>query len=275
MKTNGSLSLSTPPGFEFRELLWFGRHQVSACVFGILLMAGLLLTRSWGAGNALSRQDFLFLYALALQIALIAFRFEHRDEVIVIFAFHLLATLMEWFKTSPAIGSWHYPQEGVIFRIYQVPMFAGFLYASVGSYIARSWRIFDFRFENYPPVWATVVLAVLAYLNFFTHHYVVDIRIPLLIASFVLFRRCRLHFRTGSRFRSKPLIVGLLLVALLIWGAENGGTYARGWMYPDQVSGWKMVSLQKFWAWYLLMILSFVLVSLVNFLKGGPFQSSK
>jgi uncharacterized membrane protein YoaT (DUF817 family) len=156
-----------------------------------------------------------------------------------------------------------------------VPMFAGFLYASVGSYIARSWRIFDFRFENYPPVWATVVLAVLAYLNFFTHHYVVDIRIPLLIASFVLFRRCRLHFRTGSRFRSKPLIVGLLLVALLIWGAENGGTYARGWMYPDQVSGWKMVSLQKFWAWYLLMILSFVLVSLVNFLKGGPFQSSK
>lgn len=254
----------------FHELLWFSRRQLLACLFGLLLLAGLLMTKSWDAAAPISRQDFLFLYALGLQVALIAFRFEHRDEVYVIFAFHLLATFMEWFKTSPAIGSWQYPAEGVIFRVYQVPLFAGFLYSSVGSYIARAWRLLEFRFDRYPPIWMTAVLAVLAYLNFFTHHFVADIRWPLILFSVVLFARCRLTFRTGRRDRTIPLLAGLLVVAFFIWMAENAGTYARAWIYPDQIEGWRPVSIQKFWAWYLLMILSFVLVSIVNFRKAGP-----
>ena len=111
---------------SFDELIWFGKTQVLACLFGVLFLAGLMVTRSWLPDGALSRSDLLFLYAIFLQAALIAFRLEHKDEVVVIFAFHILATAMEWFKTSPAIGSWSYPDEGVIFRIYQVPMFAGF-----------------------------------------------------------------------------------------------------------------------------------------------------
>lgn len=251
--------------FRIEELVWFGARQALACLFGILFLSGLLLTRDWDWAHVLSRSDFLFLYALALQIALIAFRMEHRDEVIVILGFHVLASLMEWFKTSPAIGSWAYPDEGVIFRVYQVPLFAGFLYSAVGSYIARAWRLLDFRFRNYPPVWLTVVVAMLAYANFFTHHFVWDIRWVLIAVSFVMFGRCELYFRTGTRYRRMPLLVGLLAVAFAIWIAENVGTYARGWIYPGQESGWKMVSIQKFWAWYLLMILSFVLVSLVHF----------
>lgn len=167
------------------ELLWFCHRQMLACVFGALLLGGLLVTRHWTDAAPLSRQDFLFLYALGLQIVLIAFRFEHREEVGVIFAFHLLATLMEWFKTSPAIGSWQYPAEGAIFRVYQVPLFAGFLYSSVGSYIARAWRLLEFRFTAYPPVWMTAVLAGLAYVNFFTHHFIADIRWILIAASVV------------------------------------------------------------------------------------------
>lgn len=267
MKTP-SLPASAAPGL-LHEFLWFGRQQFLACLFGICLLAGLLLTKSWETGSPLARQDFLFLYALGLQVALIVFRFEHRDEVIVIFAFHVLATLMEWFKTSPEIGSWKYPADGVIFRVYEVPLFAGFLYSSVGSYIARAWRLLEFRFTGYPPVRATVVLAALAYLNFFTHHFLPDIRLPLLAASVVLFGRCRIHFRTGRRERSLPLLVALLFVATMIWGAENAGTYTRAWIYPNQEMGWKPVSIQKLWAWYLLMILSFVLVSLVNFRRAG------
>ena len=256
------------------ELLWFCHRQLLACVFGVLLLAGLLLTKHWAEAAPLSRQDFLFLYALGLQIALIVFRFEHREEVVVILAFHLLATVMEWFKTSPAIGSWQYPAEGVIFRVYQVPLFAGFLYSSVGSYIARAWRLLEFRFIAYPPVWMTAILAGLAYLNFFTHHFVADIRWILIGASVVLFWRCRLTFRTGRRVRTIPLLAGLLAVAFLIWIAENAGTYARAWVYPDQIDGWKPVSLQKFWAWYLLMILSFVLVSFVNLRRGSEGSAS-
>jgi len=257
------LSREVPP--LLHEMLWFGHRQLLACVFGILLLAGLLLTKQWAETAPLSRQDFLFLYALGLQIALIVFRFEHREEVLVIFVFHLLATVMEWFKTSPGIASWQYPAEGVIFRVYQVPLFAGFLYSSVGSYIARAWRLHDFRFHAYPPVWMTALLAVLAYLNFFTHHFVADIRWVLIAASVLLFGRCRLTFLTGRRRRTIPLLAGFLVVAFLVWIAENAGTYARAWVYPDQTEGWKPVSLQKFWAWYLLMILSFVLVSIVNF----------
>ena len=42
-----------------------------------------------------------------------------------------------------------------------VPLFSGFMYASVGSYIARVIRIFDMRFAPYPPFWATVLLLVI------------------------------------------------------------------------------------------------------------------
>ena len=253
-----------------RELLWIARQQVFACIFGILLLAGILATRSWNADEILSRQDFLFLYALGLQGCLIAFRLENKAEFKVILAFHVLATLMEWFKTSPAIGSWQYPGEGAIFRIYQVPLFAGFLYSAVGSYIARSWRLFDIRFEKYPPISLTVGLASLAYLNFFTHHYTFDIRWLLTAASILLFGKTKISFLTGVRRSKLPLLPVLISVAFSIWIAENIGTYARAWIYPGQESGWTLVSIQKFWAWYLLMMLSFVLVSLLHFQNRKP-----
>src|SRR3712207_6887532 len=52
------------------------------------------------------------------------------------------STIMEVHKT--AIGSWAYP-EASLFRIGGVPLFTGFMYAAVGSYLARVWRLFDFR----------------------------------------------------------------------------------------------------------------------------------
>ncbi|MEM7696946.1 MAG: DUF817 domain-containing protein [Verrucomicrobiota bacterium] len=246
-----------------REWTWLGSRQLAACLFGIAMLAGLMMTRNWAADSDLARSDFLFLYALCLQIALLLFRLEHRSEVIVIFAFHLLATGMEFFKTSPEIGSWRYPDQDVLFRVYQVPLFAGFLYSSVGSYIARAWRLLDLRFTHYPPVWATVSVAVLAYANFFTHHFTIDIRWFLIIASFLLFARTQVYFRTGNQYRHAPLLLGLLGLSFAIYLAENIGTFAEAWVYPDQESGWKPVGLGKFWAWYLLMLLSFVLVSLV------------
>ena len=60
------------------------------------------------------------------------------------------------------------------------------------------------------------------------------------------------------------MIVGALLVALFIWFAENLGTFASAWIYPSQRHGWTMVGLGKLGSWYLLIMLSFVLVSLVH-----------
>jgi uncharacterized membrane protein YoaT (DUF817 family) len=138
------------------------------------------------------------------------------------------------------------------------------MYASVGSYIARVWRIFDFRFDPYPPRWTTWLLAGLIYLNFFSHHYLPDIRYVLFAGIALLFWRTRIYFTNWREARWMPLLVGWLLVALFIWFAENIATYANAWIYPSQEAGWHMVSLAKLGSWYLLMYISFVLVTLVS-----------
>ena len=108
------------------------------------------------------------------------------------------------------------------------------------------------------------VLAIAVYVNFFTHHFTVDIRLGLYAFSVLLYGPCVIWFRPDEKHRPMPMVVGLLLVALFIWFAENIGTLARAWTYPAQEQGWHMVSLQKLGAWYLLMIISFVLVAFVH-----------
>ena len=61
-----------------------------------------------------------------------------------------------------------------------------------------------------------------------------------------------------------PLLVGFFLVSLFIWLAENIATFTQTWLYPGQEAGWHMVSLQKLGSWYLLMIVSWVLVTLIH-----------
>jgi uncharacterized membrane protein YoaT (DUF817 family) len=244
------------------EFLVFGLKQAWACLFGGALL-GLIIasTLIWPAGASFARYDMLFFAALLLQAAMLGFRLEQPSEAIVILVFHLVGTGMELFKT--AHGSWEYP-EANIFRLGGVPLFSGFMYAAVGSYLARVTRIFDFRFSHYPPLWATLLLAVAIYGNFFAHHYMPDLRIPLFAATALLFWRCAVHYRV-FRFRHRMnMLLGFLLVALFIWLAENIATFCHVWIYPNQKTGWSMVSLGKFSSWYLLMIISFVLVNLVH-----------
>jgi len=143
------------------------------------------------------------------------------------------------------------------------------MYASVGSYIARVWRGFDFRFTSYPPKWATVALAAAMYVNFFSHHWLPDVRVGLFALTALLFWRTRVWFRPLMSYRSMPLLVGFFLVAGFIWFAENIGTFAHAWTYPNQAHGWHPVTPAKIGSWYLLMIISFVLVSLVAPLEGS------
>jgi uncharacterized membrane protein YoaT (DUF817 family) len=120
------------------------------------------------------------------------------------------------------------------------------------------------RYGGYPSLRATVMLALAIYANFFTHHFTIDLRYALFAITAALYFRTTVHYRV-FRFRHRmPLLLGFLLVALFIWFAENIGTWSRAWIYPSQHDGWTPVSLQKLGAWYLLMILSFVLVTLVH-----------
>lgn len=251
-----------------RTVIWefwlFGIKQAYACLFGAYLLFLILVTAFWyPLEHILYRNDFLFLSALAFQLLLLAFKLESWREALVILLFHIVATAMELFKTSPAIGSWSYPGAFVI-GLGNVPLFAGFMYSAVGSFIARVWRIFDFKFSYYPPLPLTLALVVLIYANFFTHHFFWNLRMPLLIASFALFGWGWVFFKMDRVHRSMPLVVGWFLVALFIWFAENIATYAGIWIYPTQSNGWHMVPVSKLISWYLLLILSFVLVSLIH-----------
>ncbi|MEZ5682473.1 MAG: DUF817 domain-containing protein [Erythrobacter sp.] len=257
---------SYDPGTGWRlwiyEFLLFGFKQAWACLFGGLMLAILLGTHLFYPDNiALHRYDFITLAAVAIQAGMLLFRLETWSEAKVILIFHVVGTVMELFKT--AAGSWIYPEESLL-HIGAVPLFSGFMYASVGSYIARVWRIFDFRYSGYPARWATYTLAAAIYVNFFAHHWLPDIRLVLFGATALLFWNTRVHFRNWRKHRWMPLLLGFFLVALFIWGAENIGTFARAWTYPGQEDSWQMVSLAKLGSWFLLMLISFVLVSLVS-----------
>ena len=254
------------PGTGWRlwlyEFLLFGFKQAWACLFGALMLALLLGTHYlYPAEAPLARYDFLTLAALAIQAGMLGFRLETWDEAKVILIFHVIGTIMELFKT--AAGSWIYPEPSLL-RIGDVPLFSGFMYAAVGSYIARVWRLFDFRYSHYPPRWAVWLLAAAIYVNFFAHHWTVDIRTLLFAATALLFWRTRVHFRNWREHRWMPLLLGFFLVAVFIWFAENISTFARAWSYPGQEDGWEMVGLAKLGSWFLLMLISFVLVSLVQ-----------
>lgn len=248
------------------EFWLFGIKLASSCIFGAYLLLLIIVTHFWYPIDGLYRNDFLFLAALGFQVFLLTFRLESLREAAVIMIFHLVATLMELFKTSDAIGAWNYPGEATI-RLGNVPLFAGFMYSAVGSYIARVWRILDFRFSNTPPAWSSYVLAALIYGNFFTHHFIMDIRNGLLLASVGLYGRCVIHFRMDKVHRRMPLMLAQFLTAFFVWIAENIATYSRIWVYPNQTGEWQMVPFNKLIAWFLLLMLSFVLVSLVHPLK--------
>ena len=265
-----TLPVADGPQVWAYEFLLFGFKQGWACLFGGLMLALLLATHLlYPANAALHRYDFLTIAALAIQGTMLVFRLESWREAKVIAAFHIIGTIMELFKTQA--GSWLYPEASLL-HIGAVPLFSGFMYAAVGSYIARVWRIFDFSFTHYPPVWATVLLAVAIYINFFAHHWLTDVRLGLFAAAILLFGRSWVVFTPWRTPRRMPLLLGFFLVALFIWLAENIATFANAWTYPDQRNGWHMVSVAKLGSWYLLMIISFVLVSLIHGTRRSPTQ---
>lgn len=243
------------------EFWLFGVKQAWACLFGGIMLGLIIASKYfWQADWSLARYDFLFISALLVQILFLTFRLEHWEEAKVIFIFHVVGTVMEIFKTH--VDSWIYP-EANIFRIGGVPLFSGFMYSCVGSYIVRATNIFQLRYDRYPPMWTTIALCIAIYVNFFSHHYMWDMRWLLFAVTILLFFKTQVYFTPAHTPRHMPLLLGFFLVAFFIWIAENIGTFTATWAYPDQQI-WEFVRLGKLGSWYLLMIISFVLVTFVH-----------
>ncbi|MES2432499.1 MAG: DUF817 domain-containing protein [Pseudomonadota bacterium] len=247
--------------FGVAEFIMFVLKQGWASLFGGLLLLAIISSKAiWHPDWPLQRYDALFLFALATQAAFLWFRFETWEEARVILLFHLTGTAMELFKIHA--GSWSYPEPG-LFKLAGVPLFSGFMYASVGSYMARVIRIFEMRFAPYPPLWLTFLLAGAIYVNFFAHHFLPDIRLGLFAATLLLYGRTRISFRISHKEWWMPLPLAALLSSLALWVAENIGTATGTWLYSGQrPEHW--VSFAKIGSWYLLLYVAFVTVTLVS-----------
>jgi uncharacterized membrane protein YoaT (DUF817 family) len=247
------------------ELWYFGIKQLRACLFAGLFFAAVFAVPRVGAAG-IPRYDLLLLIALAIQVWMIRAKLESWDEVKAITLFHVLGFALEVFKTSAGIRSWSYPDFAYT-KMFGVPLFSGFMYATVGSYIIQAWRIFDLRVRHHPPYWMAALLAVAIYANFFTHHYLPDVRWYLAACALGLYARTSVSFRPLDRERVMPLLVSFLLIGFFVWLAENLSTFFGVWRYPDQLGAWTAVHVGKWSSWSLLVVMTFTIVANLKHIK--------
>lgn len=212
------------------------------------------------------RYDFILFAALALQVALVATRVETLDELKVICVFHVIGLALEIFKTDPRIGEWSYP-EASYFRIRTVPLYSGFMYAAVASYMCQSWRLLRLELTGYPRYAFSVPLSAAIYANFFTRHFLPDVRWILGALVVVIFWRARVWFTVTDKRRFMPVALSFFLIGFFVWLAENITTYLGAYLYPNQQGGWQHVAFRRVTSWFLLVIVSFMIVADLKHLK--------
>lgn len=84
-------------------------------------------------------------------------------------------------------------------KVWGVPLYSGFMYASVASYICQAWKRFDLHITGFPPSWLALTVAALTYLNFFTLHYLYDVRWWLAGLIGIVFMRTWVPYRTQQQ----------------------------------------------------------------------------
>ncbi len=248
------------------EFLYFGIKNARACLFVGLFFASVLLVPRAGL-LGLPRYDVLLLAAIAIQAGMLRARLETLDELKAVCLFHLVGFGLEAFKVSGGIQSWSYPDFAWT-KLWGVPLFSGFMYAAVGSYIVQAWRLFDLRIRHHPPYWMAVLIALLIYANFFTHHYIGDYRWYLAAAALGLYARTTVIFRPLDRDRQMPLLLSFVLIGFFIWLAENISTFWGVWRYPNQLGAWSAVHVSKWSSWSLLVVMTFTIVAHLKHIKA-------
>jgi uncharacterized membrane protein YoaT (DUF817 family) len=247
------------------EFWYFGIKQVRACLFvGLFFAAVFAVPRAGILG--IPRYDVLLIIALGIQAWMVWAKLETWDELKAISLFHVIGFALEVFKTSSGIRSWSYPDFAYT-KLLGVPLFSGFMYAAVGSYIIQAWRFFDLQVKHHPPYWMATLIAATIYINFFTHHYIGDYRWYVAACALGLYARATVIFRPLDKERTMPLLVSFLLIGFFIWIAENISTFFSVWRYPNQMGAWATVHVGKWSSWSLLVIMTFTIVTNLKHIK--------
>lgn len=249
----------------WKPLIHFGWQQALSCVFPVIIFAAIALTKVVSI-PFMADYDFILLVCLLAQIVMYVTGMESKDEVKVIGVFHLIGFALEVYKVH--MGSWTYPLDGFT-KLFGVPLYSGFMYASVASYLCQAWRRLDVHIVHWPrSVW-TVPLGAAIYLNFMTHHYMYDLRWVLTALLFVVFFRTTVQYKVLGVVRRMPLVLSYFLIGFFIWIAENIGTFLGAWQYPNQREAWSVVGWGKLSSWFLLVIVSFIIVAQLKHVKEG------
>ncbi|CAL9468324.1 DUF817 domain-containing protein [Streptomyces sp. enrichment culture] len=249
--------------YALRLLLLFGLLQLRCCAFALALVGGIAVSALLPE-LPVARYDLVFGYGVLLAVLARRVGWDSARDTGVIAACHVIGLLFELVKVQ--LGSWSYPEDAVT-KVAGVPLYGGFLYAAVGSYVCRAWQLFDLRLSGYRAT-ATAALAAAVYVNFFTHHWLPDLRWPLAAGLLVATAGVWVRFTVGERRYRMPLALSFTLIGFFLWVAENAATYVGAWSYPHQLDGWQPVALTKFGAWALLISVTFVLVERVR-RRGG------
>lgn len=247
------------------EFLYFGIKQARACMFVGLFFAAVFSVPRHGLFGV-PRYDALLIIALAIQTWMVWAKLETIDELKAITLFHAVGFALEVFKTSSAINSWAYPDFAYT-KLFGVPLFSGFMYAAVGSYIIQAWRLLELRVVHHPPYWMAGLMATVIYANFFTHHFIGDYRWYIAACVLGLYARSTVLFRTLDRERKMPLLLSFVLIGFFVWLAENISTFFGVWKYPNQLGAWSAVHVGKWSSWSLLVIMTFTIVANLKHIK--------
>jgi uncharacterized membrane protein YoaT (DUF817 family) len=243
----------------------FVYQEAASCFFAVYILIMLMITRYFPV-PLIPRYDVMLMACLLMQMLMVwVIKIETTDELKVICLFHLLGTTMEIFKIK--MGSWAYPGDAYS-KVYGVPLYGGFMYASVASYITQAWRRLDLRIVNFPSSLINFVLGSFIYLNFFTHHFIIDLRYLILFAVIIIYWRSKIFFTVGGHTFQIPMILAFALTGFFIWIAENVATFLGAWQYPNQTTNWKLVHPGKVTSWLLLFIVSFLIVAQLKRIKA-------
>ena len=241
-------------GVHLREFGAFVAKEAASASFALGIFLCLGITKLIHIPG-LPRYDLVFTLCVGIQLVMVRFKWESLEELKMIFLFHVLGLGLEIYKV--AHGSWAYPEPGYL-KLGNVPLYSGFMYSSIGSYICQAFRRFDLKIFKSPPLWASLSLAALIYLNFFTNAVLPDARWLLTASVFVVYFRTWVDFECFERRYRMPLSLSFLAMAFFIWIAENIVSRFQGYRYPYQQEGWAMVHGSKIGSWFLLVILSYV-----------------
>lgn len=248
--------------FGAAQLLRFGWIQIQCCLFAAAVFAALAIAAV--VDLPIPRYDALLIAGIGITVTFYLLRLETGREVAVIAAFHLIGLALELYKVHQ--GSWAYPEDALS-KIGGVPLYSGFMYAAVGSYLCQAFRRFDLRITGFRWLPASL-LAVAAYANFYTHHVLPDVR-WLIAGGFVIaLWGAKVSYTVGPRRYGMPLSVSFVLIGFFLWVAENAATFLGAWQYPSQAQVWELVHAGKWGSWALLVTLSFVLVAAVKAREG-------